>query len=311
MIVDLPDTSTGVVAKRIVEVRESGGAISLGRVLTLVVVAEHDEPTEGAISAAIDASREHPSRVIVVSRSDENDDTRLDAQIRVGGDAGASEVVVLALHGELAAHPQSVVIPFLLPDTPVVTWWPGTAPSHPAADPMGMLGTRRLLDASKDPHPDTVLARRLANYCAGDSDITWTQITPWRGILASAVDRPPHEAITAVDVSGPSKSPAIDLLAGWLRAALGVPTRRSIGSFEVRLHRAGGPTVLAIDENSNAVLTAPGKPDGRIALIRRNLPMCLAEELRRLDADDIYALALAGAAEVETVERATVGRISE
>ena len=78
-----------------------------------------------------------------------------------------------------------------------------------------------------------------------------------------------------------------------------------------RTHRAGGPTVLAIDENSNAVLTAPGKPDGRIALIRRNLPMCLAEELRRLDADDIYALALAGAAEVETVERATVGRISE
>ena len=153
MIVDLPDTSTGVVAKRIVEVRESGGAISLGRVLTLVVVAEHDEPTEGAISAAIDASREHPSRVIVVSRGDENDDTRLDAQIRVGGDAGASEVVVLALHGELAAHPQSVVIPFLLPDTPVVTWWPGTAPSHPAADPMGMLGTRRLLDASKDPIP--------------------------------------------------------------------------------------------------------------------------------------------------------------
>ncbi|MBD0021288.1 oxidoreductase [Gordonia pseudamarae] len=303
MIVDLPDTSTGVVAKRIVEVRESGGAISLGRVLTLVVVAERGEPTEGAISAAIDASREHPSRVIVVSRGDENHTTRLDAQIRVGGDAGASEVVVLTLHGELAAHPDSVVIPFLLPDTPVVTWWPGTAPALPSADPMGRLGTRRILDATKDPDPETVLARRLSSYGAGDSDIAWTQITPWRGILASAVDRPPHEAITAVDVSGPSHSPAIDLLAGWLRTALKVPTRRSIGSFEVRLHRKSGPTVLAIDENSNAVLTAPGKPDGRIALVRRNLPMCLAEELRRLDADKIYEMALAGVGEVETVER--------
>ena len=88
MIVTLPDTTTNEVAKKIVMVREAGGAISLGRVLTLVVVAEHGEPTEAAIEAAIGASSEHPSRVIVISCDPRDEQSRLDAEIRVGGDAG-------------------------------------------------------------------------------------------------------------------------------------------------------------------------------------------------------------------------------
>ncbi|MCH5643498.1 MULTISPECIES: glucose-6-phosphate dehydrogenase assembly protein OpcA [unclassified Gordonia (in: high G+C Gram-positive bacteria)] len=298
MIIELPDTSTNEVAKKIVSVRESGGAISLGRVLTLVVCADHGEPTEGAIEAAVGASREHPSRVIVVSRGSRDEESRLDAQYRVGGDAGASEVVVLALHGELSDQPASVVTPFLLPDTPVVTWWPGAAPEYPAADPLGQLGRRRILDASKSANPETVLARRLATYSPGDTDLAWTQITHWRALLASTVDRPPHDPITAVEVTGPQLSPAVDLLAGWMRAALGVPVYRRMGSFEVRLQRQQGPTILAIDQNNNAVITEPGKPDGRVAMSRRDLPMCLIEELRRLDTDEVYADALRGATEI-------------
>ncbi|AZG44309.1 glucose-6-phosphate dehydrogenase assembly protein OpcA [Gordonia insulae] len=299
MIVELPDTSTNTVAKKIVEVRESGGAVSLGRVLTLVVCADHGEPTEGAIEAAIGASSEHPSRVIVVCIGDRDADSRLDAEIRVGGDAGASEVVVLTLQGALADHPRSVVTPFLLPDTPVVTWWPGAAPEDPATDPMGTLGRRRILDASKSSNPETVLARRLATYAPGDSDLAWTQITHWRALLASAVDRPPHTPILSVEVTGPARSPGVDLLAGWLRSALNVPTKRRVGSFEVRLQRDDGPTVLAVDQNNNAVLCMPGKPDGRVAMSRRELPLLLAEELRRLDIDEVYEQALSGVTEVE------------
>lgn len=299
MIVELPDTSTNDVAKKIVEVRESGGAVSLGRVLTLVVCADHGEPTEGAIEGAIGASREHPSRVIVVSRGERSEDSRLDAEIRVGGDAGASEVVILSLSGELADHPHSVVTPFLLPDTPVVTWWPGAAPEDPAADPIGQLGRRRILDATRSAHPETVLARRLATYSPGDTDLAWTHITHWRAILASAVDRPPHTPITEVVVTGSQNSPSVDLIAGWLRSTLNVPTRRRRGSFEIRLHRDEGPTILAVDEENNAVLTMPGKPDGRVAMGRRELPACIAEELRRLDTDEVYIEALKGVPEVE------------
>ncbi|WLP90971.1 glucose-6-phosphate dehydrogenase assembly protein OpcA [Gordonia sp. NB41Y] len=298
MIVDLPETSTNAVAKKMVELREAGGAVSLGRVLTLVVVADRGEPTEAAIEAAIGASSEHPSRVIVLASGSRKGESRLDAQVRVGGDAGASEVVVLTMQGPLADQPHSVVTPFLLPDCPIVVWWPGAAPENPSEDPMGRIGKRRILDASKSAHPDTVLERRLAGYSPGDTDIAWTQITHWRALLASAIDRPPHSAITAVDVTGPAHSPGIDLLAGWLRGTLEVPTTRQIGSFEVRMHRPEGATVLSIDQNGNAVISVPDKPDGKVAMMHRDLPVCLAEELRRLDTDEIYELALRGAVQM-------------
>ena len=97
MIVELPDTTTSQVSKTLVKIREEGGVVALGRVLTLVI-ATAPGGEEEAIEAANDASREHPMRVIVVaSDPEEPADTpaRLDAEIRVGGDAGASEVIVL------------------------------------------------------------------------------------------------------------------------------------------------------------------------------------------------------------------------
>ncbi len=37
MIVDLPKTTTSQISKALVKVREEGGAVALGRVLTLVI----------------------------------------------------------------------------------------------------------------------------------------------------------------------------------------------------------------------------------------------------------------------------------
>ncbi|MBS4103552.1 glucose-6-phosphate dehydrogenase assembly protein OpcA [Tsukamurella paurometabola] len=302
MILDLPDTSTQDVSKQLVRLRESGGAVTLGRVLTLIISAEEGEPTESAIEATNAASREHPCRVIVVARGPRAERTRLDAQIRVGGDAGASEVVVLRLFGELADHGASVIVPFLLPDTPVVAWWPGAAPAVPSADKVGALASRRITDATASDDSVAVLARRRDGFAPGDSDLAWSRITPWRALLASALDQAPFEAITSAVVTGPANSPGIDLLAGWLRAQLDVPVRRRAGSFEVQLDRASGPLRLEFDQNSTAVLVRPGQPDGRVAIRRRDVADCLAEELRRLDDDDIYYTALGGVADVDRSE---------
>ena len=78
---------------------------------------------------ANDASHQHPCRIVAVARGNTRGTARLDAQIRLGGDAGASEVIVLRLYGPLVDHARSVVIPLLLPDSPVVAWWPGAAPA--------------------------------------------------------------------------------------------------------------------------------------------------------------------------------------
>ena len=117
MIVDLPDTTVSNISKALVKIREEGGAVALGRVLTLII-ATHLGQEEEAIEAANDASREHPMRVIVVSTEEERStkgEGRLDAQIRVGGDAGASEVIVLRAYGETASDEEGLVTGLLLP----------------------------------------------------------------------------------------------------------------------------------------------------------------------------------------------------
>src|SRR5699024_3695790 len=119
VIIDLPSTTTTQVNTSLVELRETGGAIALGRVLTLVITAADSDPVEEAIEAANDASREPPARVIVLVKGARTASARLDGQIRIGGDAGASEVIVLRFYGQWANQAPSVVIPLLLPDAPI------------------------------------------------------------------------------------------------------------------------------------------------------------------------------------------------
>ena len=162
MIVDLPNTTTNDINAKIKSMREEGGAITLGRVLTLVIAPDSEDMVEDAIEAANWASREHPCRVIVVVPKDGGvAEARLDAQLRVGHDAGSGEVVVLRTSGPLAEHTSSVVLPFLLPDIPVVAWWPGVAPAVPAQDPLGRLAIRRITDATDDPDPLASIKSRL------------------------------------------------------------------------------------------------------------------------------------------------------
>ncbi|MEU0870200.1 glucose-6-phosphate dehydrogenase assembly protein OpcA [Nocardia brasiliensis] len=295
MIIDMPDTTTGEVTKRIVQLRESNGVITMMRVLTLVVCTLDSSEAEDAIDAANDASREHPCRVVVLARGDREAETRLDAQIRVGGDAGAAEVIVLRLQGELINHESSVVIPFLLPDTPVVAWWPRGAPEFPSKDSVGRLATRRITDATFAADPQATIKKRLESYSSGDTDLAWSRITYWRALLAAALDEPPYEPVESVLVSGLRNEPALDILAGWLAIRLDCPVRRRSGALKVEIHRPSVSVAIERPQTGRtATLTRTGDPDQRIALARRETRDCLAEELRRLDADEIYAEALAG-----------------
>ena len=303
MIVDLPDTDTGAINKKIVALREEGGAITLGRVLTLVIAPDTEAVLEESIEAANAASREHPCRVIVVAPGDRlASDARLDAQVRVGSDAGANEVVVLRLSGPLANHASSVVTPFLLPDTPVVTWWPDIAPEVPAQDPLGRLAIRRITDATNGTDPLASIRSRLKGYTPGDTDLAWSRITYWRALLAAALDQAPYEPIEAVTVSGLATEPALDILAGWFASRIDGAVTRVVGELKVEIVRASETiTLRRPQEGVTASLTRTGKPDALVPLARRETRECLAEDMRRLDADEIYAAALQGIDEVTYV----------
>ncbi len=125
MIVDLPNTTTTAINHKLVDLRNSGGAVALGRVLSLVLVTD-EMLADDAIEVANDASREHPSRVLVLVQGNKRGTSRLDAQIRVGGDAGASEVIVLRMYGPLSDHGSSLLVPLLLPDARSSSGGPGT-----------------------------------------------------------------------------------------------------------------------------------------------------------------------------------------
>lgn len=303
MIVDLPDTTTNALNKKITSLREEGGAITLGRVLTLVVAPDTEELVEDSIEAAVSASREHPCRIIVVVPQDRlAPDARLDGQLRVGGDAGAGEVVVLRISGPLSNHANSVVLPFLLPDTPVVAWWPGTAPAIPAEDPLGRLAIRRITDATAAEDPLASIKSRLQGYTNGDTDLAWSRITYWRALLASAIDQAPYEPITSVLVSGLKTEPALDILAGWLASRIDGTVKRAVGDLKVELVRPSETVTLSRPQDGiTATLTRTAKPEALLPLPRRETKECLAEDLRRLDADEIYHEALAGIDKVQYV----------
>ena len=301
MIVELPDTTTTAVNKKLDEMREMAGVVTMGRVLTLIIAPDSDAVVEDSIQAANDASHEHPSRIIVTMRGNAYaDEPRLDAQIRVGGDAGAGEVVVLRLSGPLSGHADSVVIPFLLPDIPVVAWWPDNAPAVPAQDPLGKLAIRRITDATNAVDPLSAIKSRLPGYTAGDTDLAWSRITYWRALLTSAVDLEPHEPIESALISGLETEPALDVLAGWLASRIDGPVRREVGELTVELVRKSETIVLSRpQEGTTATLSRTAKPDALVPLARRVTGECLAEDLRRLDADETYHAALEGIKKVQ------------
>ncbi|KHK96873.1 OpcA protein [Microbacterium mangrovi] len=298
MIIELPDTTVSKIAKALIEVREEGGVTALGRVLTLIIVTKHGAEDE-VIEAANDASREHPMRVIVLTY-DAKDSThatpRLDAEIRVGGDAGASEVIVLRAVGAAGNNSESLVTGLLLPDAPVVAWWPHETPLAPSRSSIGRIAQRRITDAAAQPNPAEWVADLSKHYAPGDTDLAWTRLTRWREQLAAVLDQPPFEPVDRVEVHGAGDSPSTALLAAWLRLTLDAPVEWtyadpsawSHGIKSVRLVRASGDTLLERPEQGFAILSQPGQPTHELAFARRTLRECIAEELRSLDADLLY-----------------------
>ena len=315
MIVDLPNTTISKVSKGLVQIREQGGAVALGRVLTLVIQTNY-KGIEPAILSANEASREHPCRIIVVADDDSKTARRtngLDAQIRVGGDAGASEVIVLRAYGEAAKDAESLVTGLLLPDAPVVAWWPADAPAKVSTSDIGRIATRRITDAANQPNPHVYLRQLAKSYEPGDSDFAWTRLTLWRAQLAAVLDQPPFDPVIGVEVTGAVDSPSTDLLAAWLELKLKVKVKlvrtargKAVAGIRgVRLIRKSGDIEIVRNVPDVATLIQPTQPTREITLPRRSDRDCLSEDLRRLDPDHLFGKVIKYVARAKTPSQAT------
>lgn len=299
MATTLWDTTGSDVVKALLQERRTAGALASGLALTLVAVVDERRVEEAEKAATIAASA-HPCRLLMVVRHKIDADIRLDAEVQVGGRLGSTEAVVMRMYGRLALHAESVVLPLLAPDAPVVTWWHGAPPDEIATDALGVLANRRVTDCAQAPDPSAALRQRATDFIVGDTDLAWTRATPWRSLLASALDGVDGQPISA-QVKAESGNASAALLTGWLSARLGV---------KATLETDGGPGVTAAsivmrDQDGKDVPITVERPDGRIAtltrgeepsralpLARREIGELLAEELRRMDPDIVYADAL-------------------
>lgn len=301
MIVNMAKTTSSKIGKKLQDLREDGGVVALGRVLTMIIETKTDE-LEAAVAAANGASRLHPSRIIVLvsDLKSARDKSRLDAEIRIGGDAGASEVIIIRAFGEAHANTESIVTGLLLPDAPVVAWWPSECQANPSANPIGRIASRRITDSSSQPDAAEFLEELAKNYQPGDSDLAWTRLTLWRSQLTAAMDGHTGKTVTAAEVIGSAVSPSSMLLRSWLSLRLGVDVQlvpnfdgeavQGIAGVKIVFE---GAALSLIRAGGSAAITQTGFPESSVLLPKRSDQDCLIEDMRFLGEDLTYGQVLA------------------
>jgi glucose-6-phosphate dehydrogenase assembly protein OpcA len=290
-MIELTDTNSADIAAEFVRGRMRAGSPAMGMVMTLIIVVA-EEDAETAMGAARQASHEHPARVLGVILGDGRGAAQVNAQVMIG-QGWTGETALIRLKGEVVKHSESVVLPLLLPDSPVVAWWPSDHPADPASDPLGRLATRRITDTAFVSRGKVkALREQCERYSPGNTDLAWTRITPWRALLAAALDQQPLK-VKRVRVTAERISPSADLLLAWLCDRLRVPAERrnskGPGITQVVMETTDGPITVTRSDGKLAIFSSPDRPDRPVALKRRELPELLAEELRWSYEDDIYA----------------------
>ena len=226
MIVDLPDTTH---QRRQQEdrssLREEGGAVTMGRVLTLVIAPDTEDAARGLHRGG---QRRQPRASLPGDRGDARRSRgrraaagRPDPRRRATPARARSWCCGCPV--QLADHASSVVMPFLLPDTPVVAWWPDVAPAVPAQDPLGQLAIRRITDATNGSDPLAAIKSRLQGYTAGRHR---PGVEPHH-LLARAADLGAGPGAARADHVGAGVGPEDRTRAGHPGGLAGQPDRRS------------------------------------------------------------------------------------
>jgi glucose-6-phosphate dehydrogenase assembly protein OpcA len=188
----------------------------------------------------------------------------------------------------------------------VVTWWHGEPPEQIANDFLGVVADRRITDTGQAHDRIAALRQRANDYAPGDTDLAWTRITPWRTLLAGAFDTLDTK-VTGATIVAPASDPTAALMSGWLASRVGIrpklePTSDFPRMRSVSLQCANGEVLTLAREDSMATFARTGHADRNLPLVRRPTGEELAEELRRLDSDQIYAEALAAYAGVSDLD---------
>jgi glucose-6-phosphate dehydrogenase assembly protein OpcA len=203
------------------------------RVATLVIITPDEAHAREALETVGKLTGRNPSRciVLIVQPTDAaapEQGVRAWAKVtrRGKGVQGLRDEVVV----EAAIPPDhlaSVVLPLLLPDIPVFTWWTGTIPlDRDMGRELLSVTDRLIVDSATfaDPIADLTTFAEAGAGLPAPSDCVWGRLTPWRELLAGSFDALPGGAhphqLTTLRLATVTPTAGL-LLAGWLTTRLG------------------------------------------------------------------------------------------
>jgi len=230
-------------------------------VLTLVAYALDAATAQRAGETIAALPEYHPSRAIVVLAQPSDDEPAIDARLSAHCHIAPGlegqvcfEEVELTVVGRAARHLHSVVLPLLVPDLPVYSWWSGDLPRdlHLLDDVLDA-SDRFIVDSTRfsDARLGLPCLASLAQHTAtAVSDLSWARLSPWRRLIAQFFDspslRPYLGSLTAVDIEHVAGSAAQSLLlTGWLAARLGWQPEGEADGVH-RLRSAGGAVLAGL-----------------------------------------------------------------
>ncbi len=248
-------------------------AVTRTCVLNLIIVTGGGRAAEHATETVARLTARHPNRAFVISAAPNARKDVLDAWVQThcqmpspGRPQVCGEQITIEARGTAVDRVAGTLLPLLVPDVPVMLWWPR---GEPAGDPRFLkfadIVDRVIVDSATFAAPEAGLARMAAllDHDGGQSgagttisDLSWSRLTPWRELIAQFFDAPAlvsHLAeITRVAVDYEARAgEAADrsqtlLLVGWLAARLG--------------WRKAGPPSEQTDSTTLRLASATGEP---------------------------------------------------
>jgi glucose-6-phosphate dehydrogenase assembly protein OpcA len=246
-----------------------GVVLTRARTLTLLAYAATPQSAGALGEVALQTSQRHPARSILLVA--DPDEPELAAEVtascrtlrRTHKQICSEQIVVRAAPAE-RGRLSSVVRNLVLPDMPVVLYWPAPDRSDPFVDDLREVADRLIIDSAAFPDeggPPAAAALLSNGESASLGDLTWGRLALWRGLTAQFF-APPHahapERIRRVRIAHAATTHIQALLyAGWLTARLRwtvtQPFRAGAGPWRAALtDRHSRPIALSLHPESRA-----------------------------------------------------------
>jgi glucose-6-phosphate dehydrogenase assembly protein OpcA len=218
------------------EAAEHAAAEARASVCNLVTVVGNEAELRVVSSVLDRLSVTNPSRTLILLAQQTREADKLEAEVSAqerteSGHRVSTERVILHAHGEPAKHLASLATPLLIPDLPVILWWPGRPQfDNPLFDDLCELADSLVVDTDEG-FGDSDLTRllevaRRQKARASIGDLNWARLMAWRHCAAQFFDMPgmlPRLArIHGVSIfyGSDGSTAQARLLGGWIRSRM-------------------------------------------------------------------------------------------